>query len=70
MGHWMLEVAKIGVYITLPLTSFVVFNSPSFYTPVLYEWRKSTKQFAVNDEIILNRQKEFAEEVLRNQSKN
>ena len=67
MGHWMLEVAKIGVYITLPLTSFVVFNSPSFYTPVLYEWRKSTKPFAVNDEIIIKRQQEYAQ-AMRNQS--
>ncbi|KAH9389021.1 hypothetical protein TYRP_008373 [Tyrophagus putrescentiae] len=68
MGHWILEVTKIGVYIALPLSSFIIFNSPSFYTPVLYEWRKKTAKYARNDEIIRQSQREFAEEMRRTQS--
>ena len=59
MGHWILEVTKIGIYIALPLSSFVVFNSPSFYTPILYEWRKANKKFTSNDEIFLKQQQEL-----------
>ncbi|XP_075677066.1 uncharacterized protein LOC142645212 [Dermatophagoides pteronyssinus] len=59
MGHWILEVTKIGIYITLPLSSFIIFNHPNFYTPIIYEWRNKTKQFTVNDEIIRKRQEEF-----------
>ncbi|OTF76977.1 hypothetical protein BLA29_015336 [Euroglyphus maynei] len=59
MGHWILEVTKIGIYITLPLSSFIIFNHPSFYTPIIYEWRKKNKPFTVNDEIIRKRQEEF-----------
>lgn len=68
MGHWMLEVTKIGVYIALPLSSFIVFNSPSFYGPVLYEWRKKTAKYASNDEIVIKSQRELAEQVRATQS--
>ncbi|KAI2808956.1 hypothetical protein BLOT_000097 [Blomia tropicalis] len=64
MGHWILEATKFGVYITLPLTSFIIFNSPSFYTPVLYEWRKKMKPFLKNDEIVLKRQKEISQNLM------
>lgn len=56
MGHWLLEVTKIGIYITLPLSSFILFNSPSFYVPVLYEWRIQNKQFTIKNELAQKQQ--------------
>ncbi|KAH7639599.1 uncharacterized protein LOC142597502 [Dermatophagoides farinae] len=70
MGHWILEVTKIGIYITLPLSSFIIFNHPSFYAPILYEWRKKIKPFTVNDEIMRKRQEEFEELLIIEQSMN
>ena len=54
MGHWVLEVVKMSVYVALPLSTFVVFNDPRFYIPILYDWRKETKKFNSNNEIVRN----------------
>lgn len=67
MGHWILEVAKVAMYIGLPLSSFVYFNSPSFYMPVLYESRRINLPILQNDEKI-RKQREIAAEVLRLQN--
>lgn len=66
MGHWILESAKVAMYIGLPLSSFVYFNSPSFYMPVLYESRKMNRKFYENDDR-LRRQMELAADVVKAQ---
>lgn len=63
MGHWMLEIAKFGMYVSLPLGTFIVFNSPSFYTPVLYEWRKKNQQSILNGENLMEERNRFLQKM-------
>jgi len=41
MGHWILEASKFAAYVGLPLTTFIVFNSPEYYTHTMYKWQKN-----------------------------
>ena len=45
MGHWILEVAKVALYISFPISSIYFFNLPSFYEPILYNREKEIKKF-------------------------
>ncbi|CAG0924897.1 unnamed protein product [Notodromas monacha] len=40
MGNWMLEVFRMGVYVSFPVVAFYCFNQPQFFE----EWVIQTKQ--------------------------
>lgn len=68
MGHWLLEVGKFSMYVSLPLGAFYYFNSPEFYTDVLYKWGKKTQTFTKNHEQILKERKQYIENMEKDQT--
>ena len=58
MGNWKLEAFKMALYMSFPVSAFLLFNSPKFYENAIFEWRKELDQFIVVDKDF----EEFAKE--------
>jgi protein PET100 len=47
MGGWKLEVFRMALYISFPVSLFYLFNKPEFFKEILIDYRK--KHFPVED---------------------
>lgn len=40
MGSWVLEIAKMGLYLSFPVAAFHVFNSPEYFEKYVIEKKR------------------------------
>lgn len=48
MGHWLLEVARMGLYMAFPVSLFHIFNQPAYFEKYVIE--KKREMYPPEDE--------------------